>query len=111
MIKNGSYLLVTYFSFLSAGGFLINPGIWFKWRDQLVADRQICSEIPSWNVDPVGALGCNVDLTWNLNSLPLFSIKEILVNWNNSITSIFFIVLVSIYFFAKFFENIKAAKD
>lgn len=111
VIKNGSYLLVTYFSFLSAGGFLINAGIWFKWRDQLVADRQICSEIPSWNVDPVGALGCNVDLTWNLNSLPLFSIKEILVNWNNSITSIFFIVLVSIYFFAKFFENIKAAKD
>lgn len=110
-LKHIGYMLTAYLSFLSAAGFLINPGIWFKWNEHLVSKGILCSEIPSWNTDSVGALSCNLKLTWTYESLPIFSINEVFKNWNNSVIITFFILLIAIYFISKSVENIKSTKN
>ena len=72
------YFLFSYVMFISAAGFLINPGIWATWYEQNRATGRFCSEPPIWENDPSAFIECTQAMMWTFNSIPSLSIHQVL---------------------------------
>jgi hypothetical protein len=112
---NYIYFPVSYLMFLTAVGFLINPGVWNSWYAINQANGRFCADVPIWEVDSSGFLFCNQLMMWDFHSLPLTSLSEVLKVipfgfQTNSLTNYLIFILifgVSIFFVLLLKENLR----
>ena len=113
-ISHKLFFSTSYLMFLSALGFVVNPGIWSTWIESLNKKGVACDYFPLWEQSRSEYLECNLPLTWTYDSLPLNSILEVLkvlreFTFSNplSILTIFCIIFVTLYFIFTLKQNLK----
>ena len=113
-ISHKLFFSSSYLMFLSALGFVLNPGIWSTWIENLNKKGIACNYLPVWEEAPDEYLACNLPLTWTYDSLPLNSILEVLIvlrefNFSNplSILTIFCIFVITLFFIFTLKQNLE----
>lgn len=104
----------SYLMFLSALGFIFNPGIWNTWLENLYKKGIACDYLPLWEESRDEYWACNLPLTWTYNSLPANSVLEVLkvlreFTFSNpgSLLMILLIFIITFYFIFNLKQNLK----
>jgi hypothetical protein len=109
------YAISTFFASISLVGFLIFSDVFRQWLAAVVLKTEPCPEIFIWESQRELYTKCFMDMSWNLNSIPVLSIKNLLnlilsgleSNALLGILSLFFILSLSGYLFKMLKDNVK----
>jgi hypothetical protein len=72
------YAISTFFASISLVGFLIYSDVFRQWLAEVVLKTEPCPEIFIWESQRELYTKCFIDMSWNLNSIPVLSIKNLL---------------------------------
>jgi hypothetical protein len=72
------FAISTYFASISLVGFLIFSDVFRQWLAEVVLKTEPCPEIFIWESQRELYTKCFIDMSWNLNSIPVLSIKNLL---------------------------------
>jgi hypothetical protein len=72
------YAISTFFASVSLVGFLIFSDVFRQWLAEVVLKTEPCPEIFIWESQKELYTKCFIDMSWNLNSIPVLSIKNLL---------------------------------
>ena len=92
------YAISTALSSLSLLGFLVNSDVFRQWLTEVIFKTKACPELYIWETQPDLYSQCFIEMSWNLNSLPVLSIKNLLNFMVNNFQSNGLQVLLSFIF-------------